>query len=117
MKRLIAALVLASCAMPTLADIASINDATIQRTLTEEGSFGGCMIWLDKSIKDAGLNCPAANWVSLDCDGAYASKAAAQSMLDSAQLAFALNKKVFLKVDDSKKHNGFCVAVRLDVMK
>jgi hypothetical protein len=117
MKRLIAALVLASCAMPTLANIATISGATIQRTLLQEGSVGGCMILLDKSIKDAGLDCPASNWVSLDCDGAYASKASAQRILDSAQLAFALNKRVFMKVDDSKKHNGYCVATRIDLLK
>jgi hypothetical protein len=117
MKRLIAVLVLLSCAMPTLANIATIKGATIQKTLLQEGSFGGCMISLDKSIKDAGLSCPDSNWVSLDCDGAYSSKAAAQRMLDSAQLAFVMNKEVFILVDDSKKHNDYCVATRIIILK
>jgi hypothetical protein len=117
MKRLAAALVLASCAMPTLADIAFMRNVTIEQTMVVEGLFGSCMVMLDKSIVDAGLDCPANSWVSLDCDGVYFSKATAQRLLDTAQMAFVLDKKVNIKVDDSKKHNAFCVAVRIDVMK
>jgi hypothetical protein len=36
-------------------------------------------------------------------------------MLDQAQLAFALQKTVYVVIDDTKKHNGYCTAVRLDV--
>jgi hypothetical protein len=117
MKRLTMALVLASCAMPALANIAWVPNATITRTLIQDGSFGGCMIQLDQNIADAGLNCPAANWVSLDCDGAFGSIGGSQRIFDSAQMAFALEKKVSVRVDDSKKHNGYCVAVRFDVPK
>jgi hypothetical protein len=117
MKRLTTALLLASCAMPSLANIAWVKDATIERTMIEEGMFGGCMIKLDKSIIDAGLSCPAASWVSLDCDGIYSSVAGSQRLFDSGQMAFALNMKVNVRVDDSKMHNGYCVAVRLDTIK
>jgi hypothetical protein len=115
MKRLTTALLLASCAMPALANTAWVSNATIQRTLIQEGAFGGCMIQLDKSIAEAGLNCPAANWVSLDCDAIFGSIGSTQRIFDSAQMAFALEKLVHVRVDDSKKHNGFCVAVRFDV--
>jgi hypothetical protein len=117
MKRLAAALILTSCAMPALANIAWVTNATIQRTLIQDGVFGGCMIQLDQSIADAGLNCPAANWVSLDCDGTYGLKAGAQRVLDSAQMAFALDMKVSVRVDDSKKHDYYCTVVRIDVIK
>jgi hypothetical protein len=117
MKRLTTALLLASCAMPSLADIAWVNNVTIQATLIEDGKYGGCMIKLNKSIIDAGISCPAANWLSLDCDGAYTSVAGAQRMYDTAQMAFVLEKKVFIRVDDSKKHNGYCVAIRMDMPK
>jgi hypothetical protein len=117
MKRLIAALVLASCTMPSLADIAWVNNTNIQKTLIQEGSFGGCMILLDKSVADVGLACPTP-WVSLDCDGLFGSKLSAQRAFDSAQMAFALDKNVSLRVDDSKKFNEtYCVAVRIDVRK
>jgi hypothetical protein len=116
MKRLIAALVLASCATPSLANIATINNAFIKRTLVQDDNYGGCMILLDKSIADAGLDCPTNKWVSLDCDGVYVSKTSAQKAFDSAQMAFALERKVSIKVDDSKKHNNYCIAIRIDVM-
>lgn len=117
MKRLTTALLLASCAMPTLANIAWVHDATIQRTLIQHGSFGGCMIQLDKSIADAGLSCPTANWVSLDCVGTFSSVAGTQRMFDSTQMAFALDRKVSVQVDDSKTHNGYCTVIRLDIRK
>jgi hypothetical protein len=117
MKRLAAVLLLASFAMPTLADIAFVRGATIERTMVIEGSFGGCMVLLDKSIADAGLACPANNnWVSLDCDGVYVSKVSGQRAFDSAQMALALGKNINIQVDDSKKHNNYCVAVRLDLI-
>lgn len=115
MKRLAAAIVLASCAMPTLANTAYLK-GNIQRTLVQEGKYGGCMIMLDKNIADAGLNCPS-NLVSLDCDGAYGSKASAQRAFDSAQMAFALDREVSVQVDDSKKHNNYCVGIRVDVLR
>jgi hypothetical protein len=116
MKRLAATLILVTCSMPTLANTASVKGATIIQTLVQDDAFGGCMIALDKQIADAGLNCPR-NWISLSCDGTYGSVVSAQRMLDSAQMAFALNKKVNLKVDDTKKHNSYCVAYRIDVLK
>jgi hypothetical protein len=117
MTRLIAALVLASCAMPTLADIAWVRNATIEKTLIEDDNFGGCMIYLDKSVADSGLACPN-SWVSFDCDGFFGTKANAQRKFDSAQMAFALDKKVSLRVDDSRRYNEkYCVAVRIDVEK
>ena len=114
MKRLAAAMLLVGCVTPALADIAWVTGSTIHRTLIQENAYGGCMILVDQTIADAGLNCPS-RWVSLSCDGTFSSKANAQNMLDSAQMAFALNKKVHLKIDDSKKHNGYCVAIRFDV--
>ena len=114
MKRLAAAMLLVGCVTPALADIAWVRAATVQRTLIQENVFGNCMILVNKPIADAGLSCPS-RWISFSCDGTFSSKANAQNMLDSAQMAFALNKKVHLKIDDSKKHNGYCVAIRFDV--
>ena len=114
MKRLAAAMLLVGCVTPALADIAWVKGATIKRTLIQEDAFGGCMILVNKTIADAGLSCPS-RFVSFSCDGTFSSKVNAQNMLDSAQMAFALNKKVNLQIDDSKKHNSYCVAVRIDV--
>jgi hypothetical protein len=59
-------------------------------------------------------NCPG-NWVALSCDGTYTTKEAAQRMFDQAQLASSTNKGVFLVVDDTKLHNGYCTVTRIDV--
>ena len=78
--------------------------------------FGGCMAYLSTALSAASPtpNCPL-NWVSFSCDGTYASKDAANLMLDQAQLAWATKRQVYVKVDDTKLHNGYCTATRLDV--
>ena len=38
-------------------------------------------------------------------------------MLDQAQLALTANKKVWVQVLDTRQHNGYCFANRIDVLK
>jgi hypothetical protein len=38
-------------------------------------------------------------------------------MLDQAQLALAANKKVVVWITDVSRHNGYCFATRIDVVK
>jgi hypothetical protein len=54
-------------------------------------AFGGCMILLNKDIASGGLNCPA-RLFSLSCDGTHNSVMSTGRILDSAQMAFALEK-------------------------
>lgn len=84
-------------------------DAKVEAIVTSPDSrFGGCMARLDKNIRDAGLDCPAANWVSFSCSGDFYSKDEALRMFDSAQMAKALDREVEIYVSDTKKHNGYC---------
>ena len=53
-------------------------------------------------------SCPTNNFLTFSCSGVYATKADARLLLQNAQMAFALDKKIQIKVDDSKKHNGYC---------
>lgn len=78
--------------------------------------YGGCMARLADAISSASNspNCPY-NWVAFSCDGTYAPKDIAQTMLDQAQLALSLKKPVYIVVDDTKLHNGYCTAVRFDI--
>ncbi len=80
-------------------------------------SYGGCMAGLSVPVNTAAPapDCPY-NWVSFSCDGTYASKEVAQLMLDQAQLALATKSPIFIAVDDSKKHNGYCTVIRMDIM-
>ena len=82
-------------------------EAKVVRTLTAgDGRFGGCMVQLDESLADAGLNCT--NWVTFSCTGAHTSKEEASRMFESAQMAFSLDKTIVVEVNDEKKHNGHC---------
>lgn len=116
MKKLTIIVLLAVFSLPTFAAKAWVRDAKIERTLIEDGVFGDCMIALDKTIASAGLDCPS-KFVSLSCDGTYVAKISAQRMFDAALMAFALDKPVNVRIDDGLKHNGYCVAYRLDVFK
>ncbi len=92
---------------------------TITKTqVTVPQAYGGCMVALGVAVSKAVpiVNCPG-NWVSFSCNGTYISKDLAFYMLDQAQLALSLNKQVFVTVDDTKKHNGYCFASRIDVIK
>ena len=89
----------------------------VTRTLTaDQDRWGGCMIVIDQVLADHGLDCPS-QWVSFSCTGTFTSKDIAYRMFDSAQMAYALGKKVSIEVNDTKKHNGYCYASRVDVFQ
>lgn len=85
----------------------------ILKTLTSSQNFGLCMLRVDYQST---IDC-SSRWVSVDCAGEYHSKETSRRLWDSAQLAMALDSSVFIVINDAKKHNGYCVADRLDVSK
>ena len=91
--------------------------AGVMRTLaSEDGSYGGCMAQLSESIAEAtGLDCPG-RWVAFSCSGEHVSKAEAMRLYDAAQLAFVSGRQAMLRVDDARKHDGYCFAPRIDVL-
>ncbi len=121
-----ALLLLAALGLPRVAfAVQGYGFATISSILTTSQSqispatgllYGGCMVNL--SIQASQLtgapNCPN-TWVTLGCDGTYTTQSNAQMLLDQAQLAHALNKPIYLVVDDTMLINTFCTAVRIDV--
>ena len=85
----------------------------ITRTLTETGFYGGCMIKLSTSIANG---CPNNGWVSLDCEGKFSDPGEGNRAYASALVALALDKKVSVYVEDTKRvTNNYCVARRLDI--
>lgn len=84
--------------------------------LHTDGAFGGCMAQLSINPKNA-LNACGAGWVTFSCTGDFADQVAAYRAMDQAQLALATNKKVLVFIDDSRRHNGFCFAPRIDVIR
>lgn len=91
-----------------------VAGAKIKRTLTRDvGTHGGCMILLTKSI---GNGCPNNGWVSLDCKGEYFPESVGSRNYATAIVAASMNKTVSVLVNNNKKHSGYCVAERLDVI-
>lgn len=91
--------------------------ADVTRTMTSSDErFGGCAVALSESPFDHGLDCHTDKWVTFSCVGEHTSKSNALRMFDSAQMAFALGKKVVVYVDDTRKHNDRCFASRIDVL-
>lgn len=78
--------------------------------LTDNELFGNCML---RSTYVSSINCPN-KWVSIDCKGSYNSKENARRMWDVVLMTRALESQVYVVVNDAKKHNGYCVAERVD---
>lgn len=81
------------------------------RILSGNENFGKCMILMSTKVLNG---CPNNGWVSLDCADKY-STGNSKNKLAIALTALAINKKVSVKIDNTKKHNGYCVATRIDI--
>ena len=89
---------------------------TVTRTMSvADDRWGGCAAQLADAPSDEGLNC-SSSWVTFSCSGDHASKSNAARNFDSAQMAFALGKRIVVWVDDAKTHNGLCFVNRIDVL-
>ena len=121
MTRTVTRWAMATCvvAASAIAQEATITGVTakVTRTLVAtDDRWGGCAVNLDASLVDEGLaNCND-NWITFSCSGHHTSKSTATRMFDQAQMAFALDRRVRVYVDESKTHNGFCFVNRIDVL-
>ena len=88
-------------------------NATVDRILTDSENFGQCMAVTTPSAADRGLDC-AAYWVTFSCDGTFNSKSIGATKYSSAQLAYVTDGRINVTVDDTRKHNGYCFAQRID---
>ena len=87
--------------------------ATVTRTAIHEKSFGVCMAIVSPSPSTKGLNCKP-DWVTFSCSGDFNSKEIGQQKLSAAQLALVTGDPVSIVVVDTRKHNGYCYAKRID---
>ena len=114
MNNLMGSLAFLVLSAPAFSDTAWIKNATIKQVLNQSEAYGGCMFFLDTVIADSGLDCPN-RWVALSCNGTFNNRDVAARMYDMGMMAIALDKKVSVQVDDSKKHAGYCVVKRMDM--
>ena len=72
------------------------------------------MALLSEAPASAGLDCKG-NWVSLSCTGDFVPRDAANRSFEMLQIALVSRAKVWALVTDGKKHNGYCLATRIDL--
>ena len=108
--RAILVLVAGGLSHQALSVVAFVEDATIVQIITTESNYGGCMTKLSKPIYTATSGCPG-EWVSFACTGSAGNSVPrASAMWDTVLLAYALDKKVRIRVDSNVKLNGYCYA-------
>ncbi len=110
--KLIGALILSVTTPPILAASETLSNATVYNLLVQEGAYGGCMA--NVSVHAQTVNCPP-GWVTFSCDGTYNTPQAGKMKYAQALMAFTLKKKVDIHLDDTKKHNTYCYAYRVDL--
>lgn len=86
---------------------------SVTRLLVDDARFGNCMVYAKVTPT---IDCPS-NYFSMDCSGDFSSKEVTRRLWDAAQLAYALESRIVLYANDQRKHNGYCVVTRVDVVK
>lgn len=113
-KASIIALTLGLTVVAQSASAANIyRSGDILRVMSNTQFYGYCMIQLSSNI---GSGCPNEGWVSLDCKDQFSGvPGSGNRQYATALTAYALQKKVSVGIDNTKKHNGYCVAHRIDI--
>ena len=97
-------------------DIVWITAEVTKTMVQPDGTYGACMAALSVDPASVLPSC-SPNWVTFSCTGDFGDVLGAWRQFDQAQLALAGDHLVFVLVDDSRKHNGYCYAPRIDVIK
>ena len=58
----------------------------------------------------------ATDWATLDCQGSFLSKSQARTNMELVQMALALNSRIYARIDDTRKHNGYCLLYSVQIM-
>lgn len=110
-KSLVCTILIASM-LPSIAFAAGLT-SKVTRILIDDVNYGGCMAQLETPPSTSGLICKD-SWVTFSCTGEFNSKSQAAIKVSAAQLALVTQTPLYIQVDDTKKHNGYCFAPRVD---
>lgn len=86
---------------------------TVRTLLVHDTDFGGCMARLAVDMRQVSGN-ECGEWVAFSCTNELLDADASSRLWDSVQLAYITKKNIRVQVDPNKKHNGHCVAKRVD---
>jgi hypothetical protein len=112
LKKSLASTVLIASMLPSIAFAAGVY-SKVTTILIDDVNFGGCMAALETPPSTSGLICKDP-WVTFSCTGEFNSKSQAAIKVAAAQLALVTQTKLYVEIDDTKKHNGYCFARRVD---
>ena len=106
------------CATSPMAfgDRAFVTGEILRLLTADQGRWGECMVELNADQASTGLDCTT-NFVTFSCSGVHTSRSNAKVMYETAQIAFALNKRVQIQIDDELKHNGHCFGASVRVFR
>lgn len=85
---------------------------TVERLLSDTQNYGGCMAKLKDYDSPAGCK---SSYVTFDCDGVFSSKEAGRRSFEVAQMAYALDKPLYIAVETTETINGYCAVKRIDL--
>lgn len=112
-QKIMCVAILATAANLSLAASAKF-DAYIDRMITDDVNFAGCLAKLSPGPETQGLDC-SRFFVTIDCSGQLgSSKSLAAQKYSSAQLALVTGAQVKVVVVDTMKANGYCYLQRID---
>jgi hypothetical protein len=122
MKRLITASVVIA-ALFTLGNAEAKSVRTIYGKVTDiiatDGAiYGGCAVKVNYDIRKYSSSCSGAatgSWVTFSCSGQLQDAETGKFLFEQAQIAYLMNKTIRFDVEDSKKHNNFCLVTRTDM--
>lgn len=112
--RYISALLLLALTSVSQAELVGQSGLSVTRLLSDSSKFGGCMAKLENYNNPPGCG---RGWVTFDCEGIHDSKEAGRRALEVAQMAFALEKEIYVAVETTELINGYCNAKRVDVIR
>ena len=86
-------------------------EGKVKTVLATDENYGNCMVELTGYSAPSGCK---ATWISLDCTNDFIKRSTSSNFLDAVNMAAALNNTVKVWVNNQQRHNGWCVANRVD---
>ena len=113
MRFLLLGAILTLCSVGAQSAIRGFYVDRIIQTLIHESDFGECMIKVQPSFSATAPSC-GADWVTFSCSGDFNSKSTGRNKYDAAVAAKILGQRLYIEVETTKQHNGYCYATRVD---
>lgn len=96
------------------ADTVRTDAVNVEAMLVHDTEFGGCMARLSVDLRQLpGSTC--GEWVSMDCKGDFLDPDTSARMFEAVQIAYLTNRQLRVEIDQTRRHNGHCVAKRIDI--